>query len=132
MPALRKKCNVPKARQVRVMTDEAREAPEEDVRVVCEGCGKGIHTNNPDHPALCDECDGEERTYYVPWQAIGSVVVKAHDEEEAVDLANERFGIRQLAVLEERGNLVVDDLTFNHKWGPGVEETDDAETPYED
>jgi hypothetical protein len=28
----------------------------EDDRVVCEGCGMGIHSNNPAHPPLCDEC----------------------------------------------------------------------------
>lgn len=72
--------------------------------------------------------EGEEmRNYYVPWQALGSVVVRAHDEEEAVELANERFGMRELALLEDEG--AVDDLTFDHKWGPGVEETDDPETP---
>ena len=67
---------------------------------------------------------GEElRNYYVPFQAIGGVVVRAKDEEEAKELANERWGAVELA----RGGHI-EDLAFDHKWGPGVEETKDPET----
>jgi hypothetical protein len=68
--------------------------------------------------------NGEERNYYVPFQAIGSVIVRAHDEDEAEELANELFGERELVEAD-----AFEDLTFNHKWGPGIEETTDPITP---
>jgi len=69
------------------------------------------------------ESDREERrNYYVPFQIVGGVVIRARDEDEAEELANQ--------LLDEGAAVEVgcEDLTFNHKWGPGIEATDDPTT----
>ncbi|MFI5418109.1 MAG: hypothetical protein ACHQ2Y_04335 [Candidatus Lutacidiplasmatales archaeon] len=60
------------------------------------------------------------RLYYVPFQALGGVVVRATCDEEAVDLANERFGADELVRAD-----AFQEVVFNHKWGPGVDEEDE-------
>ncbi len=83
------------------MTDEAREAPEDDQNA------------------------GPEHRYYVAFRATGSVVVLAHSPEEAEEQANEHFGMPELAVLDGEA---VEDLEYGYRYGPETEVTEEALT----
>jgi len=81
------------------MADEAREAPEEN--------------------------EEPEQNYSVPFRMTGSVVVRAHNAEEAQEVANEHFGPAELAVLDGKA---VDDLEYGYRYGPDTEPTDEQRT----
>ena len=87
----------------------------------CEACAESHH-HRPGEP-----CPEDLRNYEVFWRATGSVVVRAHDIEEAEELANERFGITELAHNE---NAVVDGLEYGYRYGPETEPTEQDETPH--
>jgi len=65
------------------------------------------------------------RNWYVPWKAIGFVVIRARSAKEAVEQANEAFGIRELAEVEYE---TVESLVYDPRYGPGVEVTDEPTT----
>jgi hypothetical protein len=73
---------------------------------------------------MSDEAETpQKKRYYVPFRATGAVIVEAEDEDEAVDIANQEFGILQ---LEKVG--AIEDLEYAYRYGPDVEETDEAPT----